>query len=608
MKGNLSRKLLTYFLIVIVLSLSSVGVVTYTRASKELDEQSARHMSQIVNNAMYQTDLYLQNYDRAMTSLLSNQDVKQFIDMPRIDGYDYYSFYSSIKAYGIKPLFISNPEINNVYIISYNENAIFAFNSGYDQPLSPPEVHEQLQMLKQRTKDNGLLSALNTTILPERKNSVITLARKIKGLSSPNFNGILAFEVQSRELSTLWGGIDLGEEGYFFIMDESGEIVYHPQREMIGTMVPDKLREQIGASDAQMFEGGEGNKKQAFVSRKSAYSGWTLVVSMPLDQLKKPISSIRTTTIAIGLVTLVLAIWLSQRFGLSITRPIRVLKNGMRQTEKGNWVTIPVNHYEPKDEIDELTFSYNLMVKRLSELVKQVYEAELTNRETQLERQKAEFQSLQMQINPHFLYNTLETIACYAALKDSDEISEIVKAMAYMLRYSVQTNLEEITVANELKHVLTYMVILRHRIDYEFEIDAAVPPKYLLHKMVRLTLQPLVENIFQHAFPEGVEPHHYIRVDAGEEDGIFWVSVEDNGEGIPEAKLAELNERLSSYRLTDDHGSKERVTGGIGIVNVHRRIQMVFGEEYGLRIESKAGEGTKIFMLMPMSSQGRSDQ
>ncbi|GAA4878290.1 sensor histidine kinase [Paenibacillus vulneris] len=603
MKGNLSRKLFTYFLVVIVVSLTSVGVFTYTRSSNELDQLSSRHMSQIVNNAMYQTDLYLQSYDRSMSSLLSNQDVKQFLDKPPLNGYDYYSFYSSIKEYGIKPIFIRSPEIVNMYIMSYNGNSIFSFNGGgSDQPLSSADAAKRLAMLKERTKDNGQLSALNTTIQPERKNSVITLARKIRGLSSPAYNGILAFEVQIRDLAALWGGIDLGEDGYFFILDESGEIVYHPQREMIGTQVSPMLKQQLDQSDAQMFESSDGSKKRMYVSRNSEYSGWTLVATMPLDELKKPIAGIRTTTILVGLSTLVVSIWLSNRFGRSITRPIRILKNGMRQTEKGNWMTIPVRSNEPKDEIEELTFSYNMMVKRLSELVKQVYEAELQNRETQLERQKAEFQSLQMQINPHFLYNTLETIACYAALKDSDEISEIVKAMAYMLRYSVQTNLEEITVANELKHVLTYMTILKHRVDDEFEIEAAVPPNLLLHKMVRLTLQPLVENVFQHAFPDGVEPHHYIRIDAGIESDIFWVSVEDNGAGIPEDKLAELNNKLETYRLTDTVGKSEKITNGIGMMNVHRRIQMVFGEEYGLRIESKIKEGTKIIMRMPISN------
>ncbi|MNI52774.1 Sensor histidine kinase YehU [compost metagenome] len=239
------------------------------------------------------------------------------------------------------------------------------------------------------------------------------------------------------------------------------------------------------------------------------------------------------------------------------------------------------------------------MVSRLSELVDKVYQAELRDQESRIERQKAEFQSLQLQINPHFLYNTLETIVCFAVVKDSKEISEIVKALAYMLRYSVRTNLEEITIANELKHVLHYLVVMKYRIGREFEIDVAMDPSYLLHNMVRLTLQPLVENTFQHAFYEGLEDYHYIRIDAGEDESFFWVSVEDNGAGISEDRLRELREKLSENRLADQEMGSAGETGGIGIVNVHRRIQIVFGEQYGIRIESEIDKGTKLTMIMP---------
>ena len=335
-----------------------------------------------------------------------------------------------------------------------------------------------------------------------------------------------------------------------------------------------------------------------YMARKSGYSGWQLIVSMQLQEMRRPVSNIRSTTLMVGLFTLVLALYLAYRFGSSISKPIKLLKSGMRETEKGNWVPIPLPNH--RDEIVELMMRYNVMVKRLSDAVDKVVQVELKNGEIQLERQKAEFQSLQLQINPHFMYNMLETIVCYAAIQNSEEISEMVKALAYMLRYSVQTDLEEITVANELKHVLYYMVVMRHRIGREFEIDVAVKPEHLLYSMVRLTLQPLVENVFQHAFPEGVEDRHYIRIDAGEREGIFWVSVEDNGVGIPEGKLALLRSRLNSNKLSDGGPDPAGNKGGIGLLNVHRRIQMVFGERYGLRVESNPDRGTRMMMEMPL--------
>ena len=130
---------------------------------------------------------------------------------------------------------------------------------------------------------------------------------------------------------------------------------------------------------------------------------------------------------------------------------------------------------EPKRE-DELTemMRYNLMVTRLSELIERVYETEAAEK-TIIERQKAEFQALQLQINPHFMYNTLETIVCYAEVEGSSEITEMVSSLGFMMRYSLLTSLEEITIANELKHVLNYMTIMKHRHDLEFDLRVEVP-------------------------------------------------------------------------------------------------------------------------------------
>jgi two-component system sensor histidine kinase YesM len=195
-------------------------------------------------------------------------------------------------------------------------------------------------------------------------------------------------------------------------------------------------------------------------------------------------------------------------------------------------------------------------------------------------------------------------------VQDSDEISEMVDAMAAMLRYSVQTNLEEITVVNELKHVLSYMTILKHRTGVDFEIDVRVPPGLLLEKMVRLTLQPLVENVFQHAFPDGVQPHHFIRIDARFEQDRFLIIVEDNGVGVPPDKLEELRAKLEQNRLASDPSGPESTQkrGGIGLMNVHRRIQLVFGEQYGLRVESTPAEGARIIMSMPKDPKKTQEQ
>lgn len=596
-KGSLYRKLFAYFFIVITFSLITVGIFTYSTSSKELDVLVEKQMRQIVDNSVHHTDLYLKSYERSIVSLLTNRSVKRFLDLPtERNEYEYYKSRRDIFDIAVNPVFIRNPEITSIYILSFNENGVYYYNDVAGFSYDRTEIREQLNFFKANTSESGSLKIMNYSALSGQKDDMLTLVRQVRGLSSPRTQGILAIEFYSSDLSALWQGVELGENGYFFIVDAEGNIIYHPHDEQLDSHIPEALKQKIVHSEGKIFSHDDGQTNRMYMSRSSGYSGWHLVASMPVDELMKPIANIRFTLIAVGLITLVIALAIAYRFGKSITNPIRVLISGMRETEKGNWQMIPLP--DRRDEIVELMMRYNLMVNRLSDLVDKVYQAELNNQVIQLERQKAEFQSLQLQINPHFLYNTLETIVCYAVVRDSEEISEIVRSLAYMLRYSAQTNIEEITVANELKHVMHFMIILRHRIGVDFELDVEIQPKYLLHKMVRLTLQPLVENIFQHAFPEGLEDYHYIKLNAGEQDGYFWLSVEDNGIGMKAEKLEELRSKLKTNRLAEGVDGHDGKRESIGILNVHRRIQMVFGEECGLRIESEYEKGTTITMIM----------
>ncbi|WNQ09902.1 sensor histidine kinase [Paenibacillus aurantius] len=594
MRSSLSRQVFVYFLIVIVLSLASVGIVSYLQSSRALDRQMEKYIAQMITNASYQTDLYLETYEDVSSSILSSWDVKYFLDMAPDDSYAYFYYSSQIKRYAVEPVFIQYPQINQIYLIGQNGRAVLNDNS--------VDLESRLQWLWDNTPVNGEVAVLNNRLRADQSN-VITLARRIRGFSSYEPSGVLAIELKVQELSRIWQHMDLGENGYFFILDADGRYVYHPDDSRIGSFPEEDIRTKLMEGDGSFVEKADGEKR-LFVTRSSGESGWRLTVSMPVQELRAPVLTIRTTTFTVGLLTLGAALWLAYRFGDSIVAPIRRLKEGMRETEKGNWSRI--EEVERSDEIGGLVHSYNVMVTRLSQMIEKVYEAELANQkaalvlqETELERQQAEFQALQLQINPHFLYNTLATVNGYAIVQHSNEISEMVEAMAFMLRYSIQTNLEQITIANELNHIRNYLIILKHRIGREFELDVAIPPKLLLEKCVRLTLQPLVENAFQHAFPDGIEEGHYIRIDARTKDGCFQVMVEDNGAGMAPERLRNLQDRLSQNRLAEPPSDTVYHRGGIGLMNVHRRIQLVFGEQYGLSLESKEGQGTRMTMTMP---------
>ncbi|MCZ8511353.1 histidine kinase [Paenibacillus filicis] len=607
-KRTLSGQLYRYFLIVIIISLATVGVFTYIQSSHALDKQVEQYLDQMIDSAAYQTDIYLQSYELLSNSISFNSDVRSFLEIRPEDTYGYYYYSDSIKKlahYSVTSMLNIYKQLNLIYVIGPQGRSV-VYDYHNITALDPSLVNKHFNYLMGATPQETELKPviLDLSIQQENQGQVLTMARKVKGISYGDTVGIVAIEFRLQELAKIWDRVNLGKGGFFFIIDDEGNQIYLPQGLPTDDTAEKQLTERVLSNDPKAFTLKYNGEDRMFVSRKSDYSKWHLVASMPLSELRQPVSTIRTTTIMVGLITLLAALWLASRFGRSILAPIRELKDSMRETEKGNWQHI--DEIGRTDEIGGLIHSYNLMVTRLSQMIEKVYEAELQQQRnalelgrSELERQQAEFQSLQLQINPHFLYNTLETINCYAIVQDSHEITEMVEAMAFMLRYSIQTNLEEITVANELNHVRNYMIILQHRIERVFEIDVVIPPSLLLEKMVRLTLQPIIENIFQHAFPEGIEAHHYIRIDANKGNGLFQVTVEDNGAGIKPERLMELRRRLELNRLADDSGSGGQHRGGIGLMNVHRRIQMVFGEQYGLSLESEWGQGCRITMTMP---------
>ncbi|NOU94076.1 HAMP domain-containing protein [Paenibacillus sp. LMG 31456] len=597
MNNSLGRKVYIYFVIIIVLTLVTVGVTGYWRSSNELENQYEGLLTQIVDNVLHETDLLLKNYERATVSILTSPVVKEALDLPRNTTPSFYT--SEIAMKGVfQPVLINNPEISMTYIIGYNGFQATDFNI-HIVPFNYKAFEEYVEQMKEDDAINGKLTIQDSGFLDGH----LTLIRKLADrTSSKSFKGIMGFELKIGELNTLWKGIKLGQSGYFFIVNDRGKILYHPDPSRIGKQLDSMHFNSVEANKDQIFEL-PGEPGRVFFSRKSDYSGWTLVASMSVAEQRKPISDLRQTTLIVGIVTLILASFLAYRFGQSIVRPIRLLENGMRQTAKGQWTKVPLTG--SRDEMDQLITSYNSMVTRLEELVEEVYETELRNQDNLMKRQLAEFQSLQLQINPHFLYNTLEIIICYAVIQKSSEIKDIVRSLSYMLRYSIRTDLEEITVVNELKHILYFMSIMKYRNQHEFEIDVRIPADYFLDSMVRLTLQPLVENVFKHAFPDGIEDTHTIIIDAWKDEADFYVTVEDNGCGMEAESLLQLNTRLMNSREERLLDAQPTFEGSIGLLNVHNRIQMVFGQKYGLSVKSERGVGTMVTIRMPSSSANK---
>ncbi|MGI2292989.1 histidine kinase [Paenibacillus sp. GXUN7292] len=313
-----------------------------------------------------------------------------------------------------------------------------------------------------------------------------------------------------------------------------------------------------------------------------------------LDKVMK-IKTFRTVVVAaVFMITLVISILLS----LTLVRPIRKLLKLMRHVEKGDFdVRFPTKY---KDEIGTLGLGFSKMIARVSELIQRVYVVGMEKMESELQQKEATIKAMQNQINPHFLYNTLETINCLAIVHQVPSINHMSKALADFFRYSIEKQHIEVTLGEELEHVKTYLLIQAERYP-DIEADLSIPEHLYDYSIIKLTLQPLIENVYYHAFTG--ERDYFFTVSGYEESHASYViQIEDNGEGMGEEQMLSM---MDLFRLEDVKEMPETIPvhlntrHGIGMLNVHFRIRLRFGAPYGIELSHSDWGGLIVRVRLP---------
>jgi two-component system sensor histidine kinase YesM len=314
------------------------------------------------------------------------------------------------------------------------------------------------------------------------------------------------------------------------------------------------------------------------VSVPSRVTSWRFVGSVPLRSVYGDIRRIRDFTIGTSAIAAICFIVVSGLVARRFTRPLREIAEQMQAASLTDWR--PTLTYSGSDEIAYLGTQFHEMIERINTLV-----AELVEEKSRHARQQ--LNALQAQINPHFLYNTLDVVSWMARRNNADDVAQVVAALSRMMRYSISSS-DSATIGTELNHVREYVTIQRARFKDRFSVELDVDPDVLDTPIPKLTLQPLVENAIVHGLRQG-KATGSIAVRARATRGEATLVVEDSGCGIDEARLATLLHNPSS------HDGR-----GIGIANVNRRLMLTFGEPYGLSISSVAGEGTRCVVSVPM--------
>jgi two-component system sensor histidine kinase YesM len=582
---NIQQRLLLYFSIVILVSITLITWLIYTHTANEIREQAKANLAYIVENASYQTDMFIQNMELTTLPLLMNKEVKGFLDLSADNRFDKYYYSKEIKK-EMHQIMLENQHINLIYLLA--ETGQYVLSSDYyisgENPLASKNLYDEEV---RNTPEKGKISVLSNESTYNNED-VISIVRRVRGNLSFVPKGILGIEIDATSLEKLWNIAQFKNGTSLWIFDKNGRIVYHPDENWLGKYIGEDFHSKFKDEKAKSFKDEWEGKEMGFYFNQSPETEWTLVAMQPTEVIYEPISGIRNTAIISFMTSLFVALLISIAFAKDIVSPLRKVQQGMKKLEVGEWEQI--KPLKGTDEISSVVSSYNKMVNELSNLVDNLYESELKNRAVLLEKKNVELQALQLQINPHFLHNTLETISSYAVINDAEEISDMASALSKMFRYSLR-NLEIVTLNSEIDHVKNFMIVMEHRFQKKFHVIYDIAPGAHDAEVVKLSLQPIIENAIQH----GLRKLRYegnITIRAIKRSGFLVIQIIDNGSGISTERLDEIQNMLDKNEV--------RGNMGIGLSNVRRRIQLIFGEEYGLKVTSELGVGTIVEMEIPI--------
>lgn len=413
---------------------------------------------------------------------------------------------------------------------------------------------------------------------------VLVHARVIKDYYSLEDIGTIVIEIKANLLDQVFWETATMEQGNILLVNESGAIVYDKSGEHIGDNVSFPFLDDSYENNKNYYIDTYHDVKSSIIHLPSQQSHWYLVAITPTHILQAGSYTIRNTALLLAAFSLLSALLFDKFFVLRLVKSISSTVSGMRRVEHRNFVKIPTEEPKHYDEADMLVLGFNRMSHQIEELLHQV-EAE------QSKKKEAELQALVSQINPHFIYNSLESINSMAVLQGNKDISRMVISLGRLLRISISENKQLISLQTEFEHVRHYMNIQKFRFEDKFQYSFDLP-EHLKHFMTqKLIVQPIVENALYYAI-EPMESTGNIHVRASEGKHEIWIDIIDNGPGFKEDVLINLFEsgNISNQKYKDS---------SVGLRNVHERVSIRFGSTYGMMICSSPGYGSTIRIRVP---------
>ncbi|AIQ47475.1 histidine kinase [Paenibacillus sp. FSL R7-0273] len=580
---SIHNRLFLLFLFCMSSILLSVSLLYYNRTTEQLhDKISDLSQKNVAQTAGLFTLLY-KGYDALSKSLSNNFEMVRLLNETTDEPAVAYINEQTITNI-IGSIFYSRDDLVGIHVIT-DKGKIYNYGN-YMNVVDPD--YRATDWYKQLRASSGKmvwLGVYDHSLIDQVEDSpVFAFGRQIFDLNEHKPIGIVLYETNPEPVLDALDNLKLGEHSQVYLMSQDGRFVS-------SATDPTPAVENLPALPVYEKVMVKQEADRLIVASKLSFSGWWVMSITPDKDLNVELVELKRYLLIVISVLILVSTLIAFIVSRTISSPLKKVIREMRQVEVGNFRgMVKVSSYQ---EINILVAAFNRMVRRIEELIERVKLSSVSEK-------NAELHALQSQVNPHFLYNTLDMIYWMLDEEGNEQLGELVLSLSSMFRYSSHwEDGAEVTLAEELEQTGHYLAIISIRLEGRLQIVTDIGDRWLGITLPKMTVQPVIENAVKYGL-EPLDRQGILKVYTCEEDNILKLVIEDNGNGMTEAELQRLLDSL------DGRGPREPGKGGIGLQNLHRRLQHMFGDSYGLQIQSYPGIGTRVSILLPPAGEGDS--
>lgn len=569
-----------------------VSVLYYNRTLAIIHSKVSDIAEKNISQTAGLFNLMLQGYNSLSKSLNSNYELTRLLQEtasnPAVGVINERTITNIIGA-----AYYSRNEVVGIHILS-KDGKVYSYERQFagviDNNYAQTEWYKKLGESSGNMVWLGLYpgSPINTM---QQQEKVFVFGRKLYDLTNHKEIGILVIETNPSPIMEALSNVSISPGTRVYILGEDHKIIASSEQK--GAKRPELDKLPAPSPDDNIVV--DNTSDLLIIGANTSIAGWTIYGLTPKKDIRAEVYQTTKFLLIVALVLIILSTVLASIVSRNIASPLKLLIREMKKVEMGNFSgSVNVNSF---DEINSLVSSFNRMVHRMDELIETIKTSTVSEKNAQL-------QALQAQVNPHFLYNTLDMIYWMLDEQENERLSRVVLSLSQMFRYS--SNWEEAsqtTLGRELEQIRHYLTIIETRLGGRVRTDITAEEAWIDVRLPKMTIQPIIENAVKY----GLEPKGglgYLRVSTEAQGNKLMIRIEDNGAGMDEETLSRVRDTLSHKQVETTKGEGNGSRRGIGLRNVHDRLVMMFGETYGLHIESELHEGTMVRITIPIPPRG----